>query len=150
MGREECGANSAFGYTFNGWTPGSQVFNPGITAPGVTFTLSSADSIIAHFTGSTFLPEVPDATPSLTVMPNLFSSNTTIEVYLPSKSNVQLSLYSMDGKKVMELTDNASLTSGLHSFELDMSGSSLPAGLYFLELVSGSHRKTTKVVYAPN
>jgi len=143
-------ANANTGYTFNGWTPGSQVFNPGITAPGVTFTLSSADSIIAHFTGSTFLPEVPDATPSLTVMPNLFSSNTTIEVYLPSKSNVQLSLYSMDGKKVMELTDNASLTSGLHSFELDMSGSSLPAGLYFLELVSGSHRKTTKVVYAPN
>lgn len=143
-------ANANSGYTFNGWTPGAQVFNPGVTAPGVTFTLSSADSIIAHFTGSTFLPEVPDAIPSLTVMPNVFSSNTTIEVYLPSKANVQLSLYSMDGKKVMELTDNASLSSGLHNFELDMSGSSLPSGLYFLELVSGSHRKTSKVVYAPN
>lgn len=143
-------ANANTGYTFNSWTPGSQVFNPGVTAPGVTFTLSSADSIVAHFTGSTFLPEVPDATPSLTVMPNVFSNNTTIEIYLPSKASVQLSLYSMDGKKVMELTDNTSLSSGLHNFELDMSGSSLPSGLYFLELVSGSHRKTSKVVYAPN
>ncbi|MFN5325274.1 MAG: CotH kinase family protein [Bacteroidota bacterium] len=143
-------ASANNGYTFNGWTPGSQVFNPGNTTPGVNFSLTSTDSVVAHFTGSTYLPEVPEANVSLMVSPNVFSSSTQVEVYLPSKSSVKLSLYGMDGKKVMELIDNGSLSSGLHRIELDLTGSSLPAGLYFLELISGSSRETAKIVYAPN
>jgi hypothetical protein len=137
------------GYGFTGWTPGSQVFNPGVTTPAVTFTLTSADSVTAHFTGSTFLPEVPETNPSITAMPSVFSNQTTIELYLPSKSSVAMSLYSVDGRKVMTLEEHAGLNSGLHKFELNLSSSSCSNGIYFLELVSGNFRQTIKLVYNP-
>ena len=137
------------GYGFTGWTPGSQVFNPGVTTPAVTFTLTSADSVTAHFTGSTFLPEVPETNPSITAMPSVFSDQTTIELYLPSKSSVAMSLYSVDGRKVMTLEEHAGLNSGLHKFELNLSSSSCSNGIYFLELVSGNFRQTIKLVYNP-
>lgn len=142
-------ANANTGYSFTGWTPGAQVFNPGITNPGVTFTLSSTDSITAHFTGSTFLPEVPEANPSISVLPNMFSESATVELYLPAKSQISMSLYSVDGKKIMTLQDNAGLSSGLHHFDLNLSGSSLRSGIYFLELMSGGFRQTVKLVYNP-
>jgi hypothetical protein len=142
-------ANANTGYSFNGWTPGGQVFNPGITNPGVTFTLSSTDSITAHFTGSTFLPEVPEANPSVSVLPNMFSESASIELYIPAKSQVSMSLYSVDGKKIMTLQDNAGLSSGLHQFDLNLSGSSLNSGIYFLEMISGGFRQTVKLVYNP-
>ena len=142
-------ANANTGYSFTGWTPGSQVFNPGNTNPGVTFTLSSTDSITAHFTGSTFLPEVPEANPSVSVLPNMFSESASIELYIPAKSQVSMSLYSVDGKKIMTLQDNAGLSSGLHQFDLNLSGSSLNSGIYFLEMISGGFRQTVKLVYNP-
>jgi len=142
-------ANANTGYSFAGWTPGSQVFNPGNTNPGVTFTLSSTDSITAHFTGSTFLPEVPEANPSVSVLPNMFSESASIELYIPAKSQVSMSLYSVDGKKIMTLQDNAGLSSGLHHFDLNLSGSSLNSGIYYLEMISGGFRQTVKLVYNP-
>jgi hypothetical protein len=142
-------ASANSGYSFTGWTPGSQVFNPGVSNPAVTFSLTSADSITAHFSGSTFLPEVPETSPSITAMPSVFNDHTTIELYLPSKSTVALNLYSVDGRKVMTLEENAGLTSGLHKFELNLATSSCSNGIYFLEMVSGNHRQTIKLVYNP-
>ena len=125
------------------------MFNPGVTTPAVTFTLTSADSITAHFTGSTLLPEVPETNPSITAMPSVFNDQTTIELYLPSKAAVAMNLYSVDGRKVMTLEENSGLTSGLHKFDLNLASSSCSNGIYFLELVSGNHRQTIKLVYNP-
>lgn len=142
-------ANANTGYSFNGWTPGSQVFNPGVTNPAVVFTLSSTDSITAHFTGSTFLPEVPETSPSITAMPSVFSDVTTIELYLPSKAAVSLALYGVDGRKLMDIEEQSGLSSGLHRIELNLSNSSLAAGVYMLELIAGNQRQTVKLVYNP-
>ncbi|MFM7901729.1 MAG: T9SS type A sorting domain-containing protein [Bacteroidota bacterium] len=79
----------------------------------------------------------------------MFSESATVELYLPAKSQISMSLYSVDGKKIMTLQDNAGLSSGLHHFDLNLSGSSLRSGIYFLELMSGGFRQTVKLVYNP-
>jgi hypothetical protein len=82
-------------------------------------------------------------------MPSVFNDVTTIELYLPTKANVAMSLYSVDGRKVMTLEENTGLNSGLHRFELNLASSSCSNGIYFLELVSGNFRQTVKLVYNP-
>jgi hypothetical protein len=143
-------ANANQDYAFTNWTPGTQVFNPGNTTQSVNFDLAGSDSITAHFISTTYLPEVPGAEPSVSIFPTLVSNSATIEINLPERLKVSMGVYSVLGDQVLRLeAPELDMSPGVHQLSLNLSGSSLSSGIYFLDFRAGSYRKTIKFMYSP-
>ena len=74
--------------------------------------------------------------------PNPFNPATTIEFSIPETDQVTLSIYNLKGQTVDVLV-NDEMSAGPHQVRWD--GSDQPAGVYFYELCSGSHREIRKL-----
>lgn len=143
-------ASANTNYAFTNWTTNNQVFTPGNTALDVDFTLSGADSIVAHFISTTALPEVPGMDPSVSVYPSVFSESATIEFYIPEPSKVTMKLYSLLGAEVMKIGSNAVMMQpGKYDMQINLAGSSLQSGIYLLEFTAGDYKKSIKLIYSP-
>ncbi|HMQ69382.1 MAG TPA: T9SS type A sorting domain-containing protein [Ignavibacteria bacterium] len=75
--------------------------------------------------------------------PNPFNPVTKIDFDLPLDSRVSLKVYNTEGKEIQSLV-NGALNSGYYSIEFD--ASSLPSGVYYYRLESGSFTSTRKLV----
>lgn len=75
--------------------------------------------------------------------PNPFSAHTSIQFRLPSAGLVSLTVHDQTGRKVTTLI-NEVLPSGAHTADFD--GSSLPSGIYFFTLKTGSYSTTQKMI----
>jgi uncharacterized delta-60 repeat protein len=75
--------------------------------------------------------------------PNPFNPSTKIRFALPVRSQVNLSVFDITGKKVSELV-NGNLNAGI--FETSFDASQLSSGTYFYSLTSGSNVKTNKMI----
>ncbi len=75
--------------------------------------------------------------------PNPFNSTLSIQYDVPTPAHVSLSVYDLTGRQVATLV-NGVQPSGSHttSWQAD----SFPSGLYFLNLRSGSHSESRKIV----
>lgn len=73
--------------------------------------------------------------------PNPFNPKTTIEYQVPHRSNVEISLYDLQGRRVKVLY-NGNQHAGYHKLIFDAQG--LPSGTYFYELKTSSFRKVLK------
>jgi phosphopantetheinyl transferase len=76
--------------------------------------------------------------------PNPFNPITAISYELSAISNVDLSIYDMNGKKVATLV-NGSKLAGYHSVNWD--ASNVGSGIYFYRLQAGSFVETKKMVF---
>lgn len=76
--------------------------------------------------------------------PNPFNPVTLIKYSLATKSNVQLSVYDILGKKVMDLINNSVIEPGNHQIEFD--ASDIPSGVYFYRLQAGDFVQTKKMI----
>jgi len=81
---------------------------------------------------------------NLSVYPNPFSDKTMIAFTLPDERLVNITLHDVTGRQIKTLADRQLLSSGVHQLELD--GSQLQAGVYFLNWSSGSDVFTRKLV----
>jgi hypothetical protein len=80
--------------------------------------------------------------------PNPFNTQTTIQYDLVKQSNVEIVIYNLLGKKVLEL-ENTTRAAGMHHTHwngLDESGHSVNTGIYFYQLIAGQYRETRKMV----
>jgi photosystem II stability/assembly factor-like uncharacterized protein len=75
--------------------------------------------------------------------PNPFNPDTRINFNLPIQTNAKLILYDALGREVKLLLDEVRAT-GNHSIELD--GSGLSSGVYFLRMQAGEFSKTRKLL----
>ncbi|HPG39431.1 MAG TPA: T9SS type A sorting domain-containing protein [bacterium] len=75
--------------------------------------------------------------------PNPFNPTTTIQFYLPNRTNVTLKVYDSLGREVGKLI-NAELPSGNHSVLFE--AKDLPSGLYICRLKSGDHIQYQKLL----
>ena len=75
--------------------------------------------------------------------PNPFNPSTTIRFVLPSKDNVQLSVYNLLGQQVAELV-SAVLPAGEHSVKFN--AADLPSGLYIYRISAGSYSAVQKMM----
>jgi hypothetical protein len=76
--------------------------------------------------------------------PNPFNSQTVIFYSIPKKSNIQLIMYDITGRKIKEI-ENVIKDPGNYSFVLDASG--LSNGIYFIRLTSDNYfNQTIKIV----
>jgi hypothetical protein len=81
--------------------------------------------------------------------PNPFSYSTTIDFELPSKSQVNITVYDMSGKRVRLLIDDTKLA-GTYSLTWDGtndSGSFVTSGLYFYVLLTDNKKVSKKLIY---
>ncbi len=138
------------GNQFSQWTSGAHAFNPSATSIQAAVSLGSTDTIVAHFL-TTGVPELlPLDGPLVSASPNLFSDETTIHFSLAEAMPVSIRLYNLMGAEIMQLAAPGGVTMpGNHSVNLNLSGSGLAGGVYLLELRAGKHRKSVRLVYAP-
>jgi hypothetical protein len=139
------------GLTFVNWSSTQQAFNPNNTSVNVTFDLSSSDTIVAHFTTLVAIQDLlnPGTQPSVTAYPTIFNNGTTIEYFLPEKSNVSIKLFSLNGQEMAKInTPEWSSQPGSYAVQLDMKNTKFSPGIYFLEFTAGSFRESIKLIYA--
>lgn len=77
--------------------------------------------------------------------PNPAKDNTAINYSLKENSNVQLSLFDIVGKNILELNQGIQ-SSGNHNLNLDVS--SLSSGIYFYTISAGNSKMTGKISVA--
>lgn len=80
----------------------------------------------------------------LTSYPNPFETQTNVSFTLENEKKVELNVYDMIGKQVMNLT-KGNLQGGSHNFTID--GSDLGAGVYFIKLKVDNRESVMKIVH---
>lgn len=102
-------------------------------------TYDAASNVVTSACEST-VGKRPSATATGVVLhrnhPNPFGSSTSIRFELPSAGRVTLGVYSIRGRRIVQLVDGI-LPAGQHTLQWDArdhDGSRLPAGVYFLRL----------------
>ncbi len=82
--------------------------------------------------------EIPNSKKRMTLFPNYpnpFNPTTTLSFLLPESMWVELTIYSIEGRRVMQVVDEH-LRSGMH--EITINASHLPTGVYFYRLQSST------------
>ena len=80
---------------------------------------------------------------TLEVNPNPFNAATTVSFQLQAVSQINLSVYDIDGREVQSLAAGW-YKAGIYNISFD--GYHLPSGVYFLRLVAGNYTQTKKLL----
>lgn len=75
--------------------------------------------------------------------PNPFNPNTTIELIIPERAFVEISIYDLLGQHVVTIA-NEDLDAGIHSYSWNAIG--FPSGIYFCRMGSPSAKATIKML----
>jgi hypothetical protein len=89
---------------------------------------------------------IEDMTPAIAnvlAFPNPFSTETTIQVTLNERTNMNVAVFNMEGKMVANLY-NGKATDGVHTLKFNAEGQ--PTGLYFARIVTDKSTRTVKLV----
>lgn len=138
-------------FTFSNWTANNNTFSPNPNSVIANVDLTTTDTIVAHFL-TVGVPELfPLNEPLVSAYPTVTNNELIIQYSLPSATAVSLKIYSVLGTVIAQVTspDNA-VSAGNHVVTVDMSKSSLPSGMYILEFIAGSYKKSIKLVYTPD
>jgi len=134
---------------FASWSSNFTAFAPGSTADSISIYLFSSDTITAHFL-YTDIPESEITNPSVSAYPTLFSSSTVIDFNLTDESPVSLKLYSITGQEITTIINSGNMMQhGHYEYEINLSNTSLPAGMYIADFIAGNYRKCIKLIYSP-
>lgn len=78
------------------------------------------------------------------VFPNPSQGKAMISYTLQQSSTLSINMYSIDGKRIKEITAPTQQPSGQHIAEVDMTG--LASGAYYIDITTGVERSILKVV----
>jgi len=81
--------------------------------------------------------------------PNPFNPTTLVDIHLPEKSNLNVSIFSVTGRLVNTLL-NKGVQAGAYTISWsgkDQMGQTVPTGIYFMKVVSGDQIVTKKLAY---
>ena len=81
------------------------------------------------------------------ISPNPFSNTTTIQLTLPTKQDVKINLYDLNGRQLRQI-GNQVMDKGTHTLTLD--ATELTEGFYFLNLQTTTKTMTKKVLVGRN
>ena len=92
-------------------------------------------------------PEMPVMHRAFPNYPNPFNPSTRIDFELPKSETVELSVFGLDGRRVVKLVDGV-LSVGRHTViwkGRDENGGIVASGTYFYRLKAGAYTKTCKM-----
>jgi hypothetical protein len=102
------------------------------------------DTYLNYLTFPTFVSVKPvDIAKDVMVSPNPASDFANVQVLLKSSQKVELNVYDVMGKLVMN-TNYGEQTTGYHTYKVNTS--SLPAGIYLFTIKAGASQTTKKVI----
>ncbi|MSQ46511.1 MAG: T9SS type A sorting domain-containing protein, partial [Ignavibacteria bacterium] len=78
--------------------------------------------------------------------PNPFNPVTEVRYYLPEKTEVELILFDIMGRRVGEVIKQSEQEEGEYEIKLNSSDYRLTSGIYFLTLKTNKDRITEKIV----
>jgi len=87
----------------------------------------------------------------IAVWPNPFTSKVNISLNLENASNLELSIYSIDGRKIKTLA-NSFYSASNHNFEWDgyaENGNKIPSGIYLIRLQTEKYSIVQKIQSLP-
>ncbi|MDP8240035.1 MAG: T9SS type A sorting domain-containing protein, partial [Candidatus Hatepunaea meridiana] len=87
--------------------------------------------------------DMPDEFAIVSAYPNPFNSSTLISYGLPEAVKINLNVYDLSGRKVMNLT-NGLQQAGNHTIQFN--GTNLASGVYLLRLETTDHLTKKKIV----
>jgi len=135
-------------FEFDHWTSNHTAYLPSATAYNPLINLTGGDTLVVHFTQTPtgiLPPAIKSEKPYLTVFPTVVSSEATIEYYLPFNVVPVLRIFSALGEEVMQIKSEGRQQQGLYQVKLDAAQSSLPAGMYIVQLSAGDYQGSVKV-----
>ncbi|MBN1292492.1 MAG: T9SS type A sorting domain-containing protein, partial [Candidatus Latescibacteria bacterium] len=112
------------------------------------------DNGVSRYTGETITTSVdeenqtPESIPLIKSYPNPFNPSTTIEFTLPESGFATVTIYSLAGQKIRELTADF-LPAGTHTLSWDgkdVNGNTVSSGIYITRLQAGKHTATGRMV----
>lgn len=115
---------------YTGWTCGSS-----------TMLYTNSGGIVNVSNTSNFIPDKYYLGQNY---PNPFNNTTVINISIPESADTKLSLYNLLGKEVLQLI-NKVLSPGTYKININMQ--SLPGGIYFCSLTSGTFSQTRKILF---
>jgi len=80
--------------------------------------------------------------------PSPFNPSTNIKFRISETGNVSIKIFNVLGKEIKQLLQE-NLPSGEHNIQWDGKGdvgSTLPSGIYFIQMIAGSYQKTIKTI----
>jgi ligand-binding sensor domain-containing protein len=101
------------------------------------------NGVVSVDENDTFIKTVPNGYALSQNFPNPFNPSTTIEFTLPKSEFVELKVYSILGKEVVNLV-SAKLQQGKHTYTFD--GENLASGIYYYQLTAGDYREVKKMI----
>ncbi|PCI93758.1 MAG: hypothetical protein COB15_15775 [Flavobacteriales bacterium] len=152
------GSNAGGGFSFNNLNDGDYtifVDIPGLNMNGsYNFTISGGTTISGldfkvgfdsiHPVGIiTTIQPIEINKGLVSAYPNPFSTNTTIEVEMKENSNVEINIFNILGKKMVELV-NEKLNTGNHTF--NFSAESYAKGIYFAKIKIDDKEQVIKLI----
>jgi len=135
-------------FQFDHWTSNNTTYLPSATAYNPLINLASSDTLVVHFTQTPtgiLPPAVKSEKPYITVFPNVFSSEATIEYYLPFNVTPVIKVYNLMGAEVMQIRSEGRQQQGLYQIKLNADQSVMPSGMYTVQLTAGDFTKSVKV-----
>jgi len=105
---------------------------------------------VAQHTPVAAIEAIPEQLTLIGNYPNPFNPTTSIKFGLPDVMPVEISIYSITGKKVSTLI-NQELTAGYYEVNwdgTDKNGNKVASGIYIYTLKAGSKRLTSKMLFA--
>lgn len=139
----------SWGYEFVDWTSDFTAFTPGSTADSVSISLTTSDTVVAHFL-YTDIPEITFNNPTVSAYPTVFSNSTVIDFNLPDDAQVSLKMYTLEGKEISTVIKaDKKLQQGHYEYEINLGNTSLPAGMYIVDFIAGNYRQCIKLIYNP-
>jgi hypothetical protein len=142
----ELSATPLAGYSFDHWEGSGTASYSGTDNP-ITVTITSPISEVAFFRQVSGVGDVSAGPLGVELrqnIPNPFSTSTSIEFVLSSRSEVTLLITDILGREVATLLHAAVLDAGRHALRFD--AARLPAGLYCYRLQTGNTAVTRRMV----
>jgi hypothetical protein len=91
---------------------------------------------------------IPHSTTLYQNFPSPFNPSTKIKFEINQVSNTSIKVFNILGKEIKQLVQE-NLPSGEHNIQWDgkgNEGSTLPSGIYFIQMIAGSYQKTIKTI----
>ena len=138
------------GFKFKYWDSPTLIGTP-ITTNSVSINVNLNETFTAYFDTSTLGISENDFNYPVSVFPNPFSGNFTLNYSLPSEKNVSIKLMDITGREIAELvSSDQAESSGPHRVKIDAQSYSLTDGVYFINFTVDKHSKIVKLFKTSN
>jgi len=136
---------------FDYWSATHHTFIPDSNSSSIIFSLTQADTIIAHFQQINNINENQINKYSVNVFPTAITSFVNVDFTIPEPTEINIELINLSGQKVAQLIPFTKFnSSGHYNLKLDLSKSNLKNEIYLLKFNSKKFTNSYKIVYLNN